>query len=192
MNEKKITESARGEECSEIDELWLPVIGYEGYYEVSNLGSVRSLSKVVNCNNNGGVRRVFGKLLRSSIKGNYKSVVICKGSSERTVNIHRLVAESFIPGSGAVVRHLDGNPLNNAAENLAWGSHKDNEADKARHGRVPKGESHHNSILNEKIVLEIRRLHSIGHTQMNISRYLGINRGTIGNVIRGKTWTKQS
>lgn len=170
----------------EFMERWRPVINFEGLYEVSNFGRVRSVSRWVTFGK--GRRLVEGAILRFSIKGNYRNVCLCNQGIEKTKTVHRLVAEAFVPGEGEVVRHLDGNPLNNHAENLAWGSYADNEADKRAHGRTPLGEKHGNSKLTRKNVLAIREMHSRGITQLSIAAALGLGRGAVGCVIRGETW----
>jgi len=109
-----------------MSEEWRPVVGFEGEYEVSNLGRVVSLRR-------GG--RLVRKLhidacgyLRITIKAN-----------DRTVNrrVHSLVAESFIGPrpTDLVVRHLDGDPLNNHPTNLRYGTVAENAQDMLRHGR---------------------------------------------------------
>lgn len=97
-------------------ESWLPVIGYEGLYEVSDKGNVRSLFR-------------YKKQLKPS-KGNngYLSVELFKGKQGKRVSIHRLVATAFIsnPQNLPQVNHKDENKHNNCVENLEWCSAKYN------------------------------------------------------------------
>lgn len=194
MKQTAITKSANGESCTvkgidmnEYEEKWRAIEGYEGFYEVSNLGRVRSLSKIVRAND--GYKISDGKLLKPYLKNEYPRYCLCREGKEVYFHVHTLVAKAFVLGTGQVVRHLDGNPMNNHFTNLAWGSYKDNEADKKLHGTYVFGEKHHNSILNEKLVKEIRELYSRGFSQIKISRFLSINRGTIGHVVRGESWS---
>lgn len=173
----------------ETNEVWRPVLGFEGCYEVSNLGRVRSIARIVQCRN--GRRMAEGRVLKPKLRddGYYFCVSLSNGANKlRHANVHRLVAEAFVAGIGQVVRHLDGNSHNNAASNLAWGSYEDNEADKRRHGRIHIGEKHHNAVLNDELVRQIRFLHSRGHTQLKIAASLGLGRGVVGTVVRGEHW----
>ena len=95
----------------------------------------------------------------------------------------------MLPGIGEVVRHIDGDKGNSLPENLAWGSYKENEADKLRHGRRPMGEAHHNSKMKDGDVRKIRELHSRSFSQLKIAKALGLNRGVVGVVVRGEGWT---
>lgn len=97
-------------------EYWKPIFNYEGLYEVSNLGRVRSL----NYSHTGKPQ-----VLKTGYCGRnraYKSVILYKEGKRETKTIHRLVAQAFIPNSLNLpeVNHKDENTLNNCAENLEW------------------------------------------------------------------------
>ena len=119
-------------------EVWLPVPGYEGFYEVSNQGLVRSVERTTT-NSLGRSRTFPSKVLKpATTRRGYLRVSLCKEGNQTNHSVHRLVALAFIPGfkEGLVVRHLDHNPLNNQATNLAWGTNKDNSHDSMRDGRL--------------------------------------------------------
>lgn len=106
-----------------ISEIWRPVVGYEGLYEVSNLGGVRSLDRFIKCRY-GEKRLIKGmiKLSHLTHKG-YLQVSLWDGNVEKHITVHRLVADAFpeICGTwfpGAQIDHRDGNKLNNRPENL--------------------------------------------------------------------------
>lgn len=107
-------------------EEWRPVVGYEGRYEVSNLGRVRSLDhKVKSSNYTGGLwSRVYpGKELTPYLgRGDYLFVHLCRDNKSRHYPIHRLVAFSFVsnPEGKPQIDHIDGDRKNNNAENLRW------------------------------------------------------------------------
>ena len=120
-------------------ERWLPVAGYEGIYEVSDLGRVRSLDRYV-VNNLGRRYRVGGRLMKPNVSNQYSylSIGLNRDGREVRKNIHRLVMEAFAPRDLPVVRHLNGDKNDNRLINLAWGTQSDNIIDSVRHG------THHN------------------------------------------------
>lgn len=119
-----------------INEVWKSIPGYEGVYEVSNLGRVRSLDRYVRCRGNG--RRLFrGRVLSGKYdRDGYHLVSLNLEGKEFTAKAHRLVLLAFVGPcpSGHVVRHLDGDPGNNSLDNLAYGTYLDNSEDQRRHG----------------------------------------------------------
>lgn len=103
------------------EEIWRPVVGYEGLYEVSNYGNVRSLDRIITYSN-GSAHKTKGKVL-IPLKGRYLRVCLAEKGDWKCMQIHRLVAQAFpeICGDffeGCVIDHLDGNPYNNVAENI--------------------------------------------------------------------------
>lgn len=96
-----------------MSEIWLPVKGYEGLYEVSNLGNVRSL----NFGRTGQIKLKKPREIRR-----YLSVNLWKDGEIKTCRVHRLVAEAFIPNQNNLpqVNHKDENKKNNCVENLEW------------------------------------------------------------------------
>jgi hypothetical protein len=117
--------------------VWLPVAGYEGYYEVSDSGQVRSVDRST-IGRDG--RRLFhaGKVRKQKMwRDLYWQVGLSRHSTNRVWNIHRLVCEAFHgpPTPGQVVRHLNGDSKDNRPENLQWGTPAENTADMLKHGR---------------------------------------------------------
>lgn len=102
----------------EIKEIWKPVVGYEGLYEISSFGRVRSLDRV-DCKNN---RRKGIVLVPNKRKGEYRSVSLSKDGKSKSHSVHILVAQSFIPNPNnlPMVNHKDEDPSNNRVENLEW------------------------------------------------------------------------
>lgn len=108
-----------------MQEIWKNIKGYEGLYQVSNYGKVRSLDKKVKGSNQYG--KIFfvtkkGKQLKSRIKNGYCNVHLIKNGVLKEFTIHRLVAEAFIPNPNNLpqVNHKDENKANNYVENLEW------------------------------------------------------------------------
>lgn len=118
------------------NERWLPVVGYEGLYEVSDRGNLRSLDRVVNCGY-GATRTMRGRRIGGKIHPQgYHYATLCKFGDEQTVKIHRLVLAASVGPcpEGQLVRHLNGNPVDNWLENLAYGTPLENSEDQRRHG----------------------------------------------------------
>ena len=99
-------------------EKWKDIKGYEGYYQISNLGRVKSLSRDVGSN-----RCKKETIMKTSIdKDGYECMVLSKDGKQKYVRIHRLVAQAFIPNPNNLpqVNHKDENKGNNNVENLEW------------------------------------------------------------------------
>lgn len=105
-------------------EQWKPVIGYEGFYEVSDLGRVRSVERIVKSSSrNGGYRRRPSKIIFQNLKKTgYLMVCLSKDGKVKTHLVHRLVATAFCPkGEGQdQVNHINLNKKDNRASNLEW------------------------------------------------------------------------
>ena len=169
------------------NEEWRPVVGWEGRYEVSNQGRVRSLRW-------GGAY----PLKTPPGKGNYPGFTPSgKDNPDRTrLFVHRAVLEAFVglKPDGMVCRHLDGNPQNNRLENLRWGTPKENSADAIRHGTHRPGgghlgEDHHAAKFTEHQVLYVRDQYRRGEYIHSLARRFGVCRGTVRAIVNRRTWT---
>lgn len=110
-----------------MQEEWRNVVGYEGKYQVSNLGNVRSLNRIIECKGKGGCnvhRKQRGCLMRQSLntQGYYTVGLSCQKPGSRTHLVSRLVAQAFIPNPDNLpcVNHKDENSKNNRVDNLEW------------------------------------------------------------------------
>lgn len=116
-------------------ERWRAVVGYEGLYEVSDLGRVRSVPHMTKAGRRGGT------VLKPRTRKDYGYRIVDLSDSGRrsTRAIHTLVADAFVPNPAfyPLVRHLNGHPGDNTAANLGWGTYAMNTADAQRHGTVP-------------------------------------------------------
>ena len=105
-------------------EIWKDIEGYEGLYQVSNLGYVRSLDKIkeVINNNKKYLKTIKGKELKCSFHDGYRTVGLIKDGKVKTTYIHRLVATAFVknPNNYNVVNHIDEDKSNNYYKNLEW------------------------------------------------------------------------
>lgn len=117
-------------------EIWKAVVGYEGSYEVSNFGRVRSLDRTVVCSGLAKgtyTSRKKGRLLRpGAMPGGHLSVALGQGNSRC---VHELVLRAFLgpPPENTEARHLDGNEKNNRFDNLVWDDRGNNNRDKKWH-----------------------------------------------------------
>lgn len=105
-----------------MEEIWKPVVGYEGWYEVSNLGRVKSIDRII-INSFGVSKTYYGKILKQSLERHgYVTVVLSKNSIFKRCAIHRLVALAFLPNPQNLpqVNHKDECKNNNNVENLEW------------------------------------------------------------------------
>lgn len=118
-------------------EEWRSVPGYDGYYEVSNKGRVRSLDRVV-IRSDGRRRTCRGRMLSPVLTPNNRhTVTLCKSGSELTIFIHVLMLEAFIGPRPIDLEacHRNDDPIDNRIENLYWGTHIENMRDMVRNGR---------------------------------------------------------
>ena len=106
-------------------EIWKDIKGYEGLYQVSNLGNVRSMDRITRDG-----RKIKGKNIKPHTNGNsrYLRAALCNNGKIKYENIHRLVAKAFIPNpeNKPEVNHKDENPSNNLIDNLEWMTSKEN------------------------------------------------------------------
>lgn len=106
-----------------MQEIWKDIKGFEGRYQVSNYGRVKSLARIVKRGQN-GYRNVKETILspRTDTKRGYQTISIRIHPKRYNLSLHRLVAETFIPNPNnyPVINHIDGNPSNNNVNNLEW------------------------------------------------------------------------
>lgn len=165
-----------------LDEIWLPVRGYEDFYEVSNWGRVRSLDRVTSDG-----RRIKGRILKIKIVDKWACVRFVVDGIEKTPSIARLVYDSFVgelPDS-YVVSHKDGNCQNNIPSNLYVISR----SEQMKKDVIPHntGTKHYRSRLTPKKVKQIRQLLQAGYYPTAIARKVGTTRAVVRHIKAGTT-----
>jgi hypothetical protein len=171
-------------------EAWRDVPGYEGYYQVSSHGRVKSVERMVKFGNQ--LRTVRGALLTPLLGScGHLKVSLSRNSRMRHQYIHRLVLEAFVgscPDGMECCHFPDRDPSNNRLENLRWGTSKDNAEDMILHGTSGRGERNSAAKLTEAAVLLVRSWSLKGITQKSIAYHFGVSRATIGDILAGRTW----
>jgi hypothetical protein len=161
----------------EIKEEWRAVIGWEGLYEVSNIGNVRRLP------HRGRAIKVLKPFKEPK---RYVRVVLFVNNSAKTCHVHRLVAKSFIPNpeNKPNVNHKDGNKHNNLVSNLEWCTQSENAIHSYRIGLQKPVRS---CKLTDKQMAEIREMYKTGkYFKQTIADMFSVSRVTIYKILSNK------
>lgn len=160
---------------------WRSPPGYEGEYEVSDDGQVRSLKTRTSA--------VAGKVLSQSLHADGRLfVTLTKDGKWKPVAVHRLVCGAFhgpAPFPRAHACHGDGEPLNNRQENLRWATAKENHADRDRHGRTARGERQGLSKLKTS---EVKMIINSSLSAKELASFFGISTTLVYNIRKRKVW----
>lgn len=176
-----------------MSERWLPVVGFEASYEVSDDGRVRSVDRYVKSPiAKIGTRLVRGRLLRPVLcKNGYHYITLSRAAGDQPKStVHRLVLEAFVGPSPPSHEccHYDGDKSNNKVTNLRWGTRKENMMDRIRLGEICRGERSGHAKLNRKDIHEIRRKLKRGATVRALGKDFRVSYATISEIGRGETW----
>lgn len=167
-----------------MEEVWKDIYGYEGLYQVSNLGRVKSFYA-----RNGRLSNQSRTLKPKLDRYGYLKLTLCKNKNYKYVTIHRLVATSFIdnPENKSEVNHKDGNKLNNCVENLEWLTGLENIYHAFTAGLTPK------TPLNNPKSIKISQYDLNGNfiktfpSTREVERELGFSHSTVGKAAKSKT-----
>ncbi|CAM8755298.1 hypothetical protein NCF_04335 [Burkholderia pseudomallei] len=170
-----------------IREEWRDVVGFEGYYQVSNVGRVFSAARIiVKCN--GVEMTVSERFVRPRLNpSGYLIVTLSRDGKPFHKPVHQLVARAFIGPRprGKEVAHWDGNQLNNFVLNLRYATPQENADDRVRHGRVPRGVAHPHAKLTDEIVRMViadARAHAV------MASLLGVSEGLVRQIRSRRIW----
>ena len=170
-------------------ERWLPIKSYEGSYEVSDMGRIRSLPRYVI--RGGSPMKVSGRIVRDwKSRSGYLNVSLNADGVRVNLQVHRLVMEAFAGEAGEMhVNHIDGDKINNVLPNLEYVTPKANTAHAMATGLMPcEGESNPSARYTAD---QIRQAHALvlgGATYAEASSATGVNAGTIVGMCHGKLW----
>ena len=175
-----------------LEEVWKDVVGYEGLYEVSNKGQVRSKDRIVTSVI--GVKRFVKSRMMSMMPDNSGHLVVGlnRNNKQQLLLVHRLVLEAFVgpcpPGMEG--RHYPKrDPTNNRIDNLSWSTREQNQQDRVKHGTHCRGERCATTHLKERDVREIRSFYSTGkYTLKQLGEKYRLKTGSVHNIVKRKTW----
>jgi hypothetical protein len=173
-----------------IKEVWRPVLGCEGFYEVSTRGRVRSLDRLVFCPRGKWWRRFPGMILKPTMRCGRNTVSLVVLGKGRYVRVYVLVLESFVGPrpKGLIACHRDDNPANDNLYNLRWGTYKSNSADTERNGHAMLGERHWGASTTSVVVRYVRRFYAKGYRICDLARKFGLKYGVTKSICYGHSW----
>lgn len=168
-------------------ELWLPVVGYEGLYEVSDHGRVRGLPR------QSASRPARGRILKHYIGAGtrgYPSVRLSRESKGRNYHVHILVLRAHVgpPAPGQEARHGPGGKTDASLANLCWGTRSENIRDRVRDGQDQRGERHGEAKLTWAAVADIRARRAAGERLKTLAAEYGVCFQSISEIARGERW----
>lgn len=146
-----------------MEEVWKDVPGYEGLYQVSNLGRVKSLPRYVN-GRKPLVKPLSERILKPWLNRGYLLVRLCLNPKIRkSIGVHRLVASAFIPNPNNYpeIDHIDGNPSNNIVDNLRWVTRQQNELNPITRKRISNSKIGENNPVYGKRGKEIHNAKAV-------------------------------
>lgn len=171
-----------------MSERWLPLVGLEGRYSVSDLGRVRC-EPWVRVYRTGTTLAVPARILKTPPnKYGYPECRPNTGGNGRTRLVHHLVLEAFVGPklAGMVCCHNDGNPGNAVLSNLRWDTMKANSADAIRHGVISRGEDRPSAKLT---AAQVRTILADDRSQYEIAKQYGVDQSNISRIKSRQYWS---
>lgn len=165
-------------------EIWSQIPGYEGYYEVSTLGRVRSMDREIDLGRS--IQNRKGKPLKlTPDKDGYLRASLSIRGKNKKKRVNRLVLETFVGPSNLLACHHNDEPADNRLENLYWGTESSNQQDCVERGRNP------NAKLTKDSINEIRELYATGlYTHRDLGPMFGVDCSEISRLLTGKIFKR--
>lgn len=161
-------------------EIWKDIVGYEGMYQVSNMGNVKSLERIL-INKIGVKKKYSGRLLhKNKSTDGYVQAILSKDCICKSINIHTLVAIAFIenPENKKEVNHINGIKIDNHVGNLEWLTHQENMDHAKKNNLIYK--------TPEATRQEVRTLFAAGMNRAQIEKKLKIAWGTVNTILKNQ------
>ena len=164
-------------------EVWKDIEGYEGYYQVSNLGRVRSVDRIVETSLGYKSNRKEKMLKPGLSQDGYELVGLSKSGKTKSFTVHRLVAGKFICQNGALeVNHINGDKTDNSVRNLEYVTGSENMQHSFDNGL-------RKNKINREEADEIRDLYAnTSLTQLEIGKIYGISKNMVSDIWLNKKW----
>jgi hypothetical protein len=169
--------------------IWKDIKGYEGLYQVSNFGNVKSMDNEINVLTRWGTytnRSKKGKILKLLNNNGYRAVILSKHGKTKLELIHRLVGNAFIPNLlyKPQINHKDCNKSNNVYTNLEWCTPSENGIHAGKNGLLNFSRKYPKSMI-----LKIRELYNTGnYTQQKIGDMFDLTQGYISLILSERRW----
>lgn len=175
-------------------EIWKDIEDWEGLYQISSFGRVRSLDRWID---NGRAKPYLlpGKVLaQKTSRTGYKQINLRFKDKNKWFSVHRLVALAFVVNEENLpqVNHIDGDKSNNHFSNLEWSTARDNIIHAFELGLKPEGSESWFTELSEEIIHQVCKLLSEGVPNTEVVKVTGVTRGVVSKIKTGKSWKSVS
>lgn len=172
-------------------EIWKAIPNYNGIYEASNLGRIRSVDRK-RYDKNGLLKKYYGRIIeQTEMNAGYLTVGLSIDGVVKTLLTHRLIASTFInnPENFAEVNHIDGNKQNNVVSNLEWMSRNRNIRHAIQNGLIQGlGSQNPSAKLSDDDVISILELSRLNIHPKEVANALNIKTSTISDITSRRTW----
>lgn len=174
-------------------EIWKDVVGYEGLYQVSNFGRVKSLARKIN---HGRYIEDRGDVIMTLFlnRQGYFTVILSKNGEKKQHRVHQMVARAFIPNfdNKEMINHIDCNTQNNRVENLEWCTNSENQLHAIANGlKTDIGVNHSLSKLKQEDIKFIREHYKFRdkiYNTRSLAEMFNVSKSTINDIVLGKSY----